>query len=177
MMSSETLPLNVRIILSDPFSGCSSFYVACIYNLSDWTSQNRCSMMGLASHISCVYDTFSSYHISFSSMTSLTMMVMGTGNLVHALFRFPLTVLLVVSVAQNPLVVSVEYFQLVVSVGYFQLIELQNPLVVSVKYFPFVVSVEYFHLVEPVEYFQLVESQSYFQLVKSQNYFPAQKHS
>ena len=53
------------------------------------------------------------------------MMVLGPGHLVHALFHFPLKILLVV---------SVEYFLLVVSVEYFQLIKSQNPLVVSVEY-------------------------------------------
>ena len=44
--------------------------------------------MGLKSHLSCVYDDFSSYHIPFSSTTSLTMMGLGPGNLVRALFHF-----------------------------------------------------------------------------------------
>ena len=109
--------------------------------------------MGLTSHISCVYDAFSSYRVSISLMTSLAMIVLGPGHLVHALCHFSLKNPLVVSVAQNLLVVSVDYFPLVVSVEYFQLIDSQNPLVLSVEYFPFVVSVEYSHLVESVEYF------------------------
>ena len=67
-------------------------------------------MMGLTSHLSCVYDAFSSYHIYFSSMMSLTMMVLSWGHLVGALFHSTLKILLRVSVAQNPLVASVEYF-------------------------------------------------------------------
>ena len=86
-------------------------------------------MMGLMSHISCVYDAFTSYRFSFSLMISLTMMVLGRGHLVGALFIFPLKIPLVVSVEYFPLVVSVEYFQLVVSVDHFQLVE-------SMKYFP-----------------------------------------
>ena len=102
-------------------------------------------MMGLMSHISCIYDDFSSYRVYFSVMTSLKMMVLVPGHLVRALFRFSMKILLIVSVSQNPLFVSVDYFPLLVSVNYFQLIKSQNPLVVSVEYFPFVVSVEYFH--------------------------------
>ena len=61
------------------------------------------------SHISCFYDDFSSYCASFSLMTSLTMvsfmmnmtvMVLGPGYLVHALFHF-LKNMLVVSVAED----------------------------------------------------------------------------
>ena len=62
------------------------------------------------------------------------MMVLLPGHLERAIFRFPLKILLVV---------SVEYFLSVVSVKYFQLIESQTPLVVSVEYFTLVVSVDY----------------------------------
>ena len=75
--------------------------------------------MGLLSHLFYVYEAFSSYRVSFCSMTSLTMMVLGPGHMVRALFHFPLKILLVLSVAQNPLVVSVDYFVLVMSVEYF----------------------------------------------------------
>ena len=53
--------------------------------------------MGMPSHLSYAYDTFSSYRVSFSLisimtkmslMTSLTMMVLGPGYLVRALFLF-----------------------------------------------------------------------------------------
>ena len=108
-LSSATLPLNVRIIWLDPFYDGSSFYVACVCNHYHRTNQNFRSMMGLTSHISCVYDTFSSYHVSFSLTTSLTMMGLSPGHLVCALFHIPLRI---------PLVVSVEYFLLVVSVEY-----------------------------------------------------------
>ena len=47
------------------FSDVSSFSIACVCNHCHWTSQNRRSMMGLTSHISCVYDAFSSYCVSF----------------------------------------------------------------------------------------------------------------
>ena len=57
--------------------------------------------MGLASHIFCVYDDFSSYRVSFSLMKSLTMMGMGAGNLVCALFQCALEITLVVSVAED----------------------------------------------------------------------------
>ena len=60
-------------------------------------------------------------------MTSLTMMVLGLGHLVRALFHFPLKILLVVSVEYFTLVVSVEYFLLVMSAEYF-------PLVLSLEY-------------------------------------------
>ena len=59
---------------------------------------------------------------------SLTMMVLGPGHLVCALFHFPLKTPFVLSVSQIPLVVSVDYLSLVVLVEYFQL-------VVSQKYF------------------------------------------
>ena len=57
--------------------------------------------MGLTSHLSCVYDDFSCYRVSFSSMTSLIMMGLGVSHLVRALFHFPLEIPLVVSVAQD----------------------------------------------------------------------------
>ena len=100
------IKLCARLILSDPLSVGSSFYVACICNHCHWKSLNCCSKMGLTSHLSCVYDTFSYYCVSFSlmtnltmisSMTSITMMVLGPDYLVRALFHF-LKILLVVSV-------------------------------------------------------------------------------
>ena len=65
--------------------------------------------MGLTSHLSCFYDAFSSYRVSFSLISSLAIMVLGPGHMVSALFHYPLKIPLVVGVAQNPLVVSVEY--------------------------------------------------------------------
>ena len=53
--------------------------------------------MGLTSHLSYAYNTFSSYRVSFSLilsltkmslMMSLTMMILGPGYLVRALFIF-----------------------------------------------------------------------------------------
>ena len=88
--------------------------------------------MGLTSHLSCVYDDFSSYRVSFSLMTSLTMMGLGPDHLVRALFHFHLKNPLVVSVAQlGKLVDSQKYFpKLVESQKYFP------KLVKSQKYFP-----------------------------------------
>ena len=62
-----------------------------------------------------------------SSMTSLTMMVLGPGYLVCALFHF-LKILSVVSVYYFHLVESLEYFHLVESIDYFDLVE-------SIEYF------------------------------------------
>ena len=81
--------------------------------------------MSLTSHLSNIYDDFSSYRVSFILMTSLTTMVLDPGHLIGALFHFPLKILLVM---------SVEYFPLVASVEYFQLIESLNLLVVSIEY-------------------------------------------
>ena len=60
--------------------------------------------MGLTSHLSCAYDAFSSYRVYLFLMPSLTMMVLGRGHLVRALFQFPLKIPLVMGVAQYPLV-------------------------------------------------------------------------
>ena len=65
------------------------------------TNQNRRSMMGLTSHLSCVYDAFFSYRVSFYLMTSLIMMGLEPVHLVRALFHFPLKIPLVLSVAQD----------------------------------------------------------------------------
>ena len=68
-------------------------------------------MMGLTSHLSFVYYAFSSYCVSFSLMTSLTMMGLGLGHLVPSLFHFPLENPLVMSVSQvGKLVESQKYF-------------------------------------------------------------------
>ena len=77
------------------FSDGSYFYVACVCNHCHRTNQNCRSMMVLTILLSCAYDTFSSYHISFSSMTSLTMMVIGPGHPVRTVSHFPLKILLV----------------------------------------------------------------------------------
>ena len=55
-------------------------------------------MIGLTSDLSCLSDTFSSYHVYFSLMMILTMMVLGLGHLIRALFHFSMEILLVVSV-------------------------------------------------------------------------------
>ena len=82
-----------------------------------------------------------------SLMTSLTMMVLGPGYLVRALFHF----------LKFLLFVSVDFFNLVESLEYFYLVE-------SLEYFNLVESMEYFHLVES----NIVESN----LVESIEYFP-----
>ena len=60
-------------------------------------SQNRRSKMGLTSNLSCFYDAFYFDCVSFSlmmsltiisSMTSVMMIVLGTGYLVRDLFIF-----------------------------------------------------------------------------------------
>ena len=58
MLLSATFPLNVRIIWSYTFSDGPSFYVACVCNHCHWTSQNRCSMIGLTSNLFFVYNGF-----------------------------------------------------------------------------------------------------------------------
>ena len=58
-------------------------------------------MMGLTSHLSCISNTFSSYPFSFSLMTILTMMGLGQGHMLRALFHFPLEISLVVSVVED----------------------------------------------------------------------------
>ena len=117
--------------------------------------------MGLTSHPSFFYDAFSFYRVSFSlmmiltmisSMTSLTMIVLGPGYLVRALFHF-------------------MNIPLVVSVGHFHLVE-------SLEYFHLVGSLENFHLAQSMEYFHPVESNPVeSNLVESIEYFPPQKHS
>ena len=57
-----------------------------------------------------------------SSMTSMTMMVLGPGYLVRALSHF-LIILLVVPVDNFNLVQSLEYFHLVDSMEYFHLVK------------------------------------------------------
>ena len=64
MLLLATLPLNKRIILSGPFSGSSSFFIACICNHYHWTKQNRLTM-SLTSPVSCLSDASSSYFVSF----------------------------------------------------------------------------------------------------------------
>ena len=69
--------------------------------------------MDLASHLSCVFDAFSSYRVSFSLMTSLRMMCLGPGHQVRALIHF-LKNALVMLVVQIQLVVLVAQLLLVV---------------------------------------------------------------
>ena len=113
MLLPATFPLNTRIILLDPFSDGSSFYVVCICNNYCRANQNRLSVMGLTSHISCLSDALPSYRVSFSFlywncyystnyislMMILTMMGLELGPLVNALFYVVLIIPLVVSVA------------------------------------------------------------------------------
>ena len=120
----------MRIIWSDTFSDDSSLNVACVCNNCHYTSLNRWSKMGLMSHLSCDYDAFSFYRVYFSLMrslrmislmTSLTMMVLGLGYLVRALFHF----------LKIPLVVSLDYFYLVESLEYLHLFQYWNILIWS----------------------------------------------
>ena len=90
MLSLATFPLNVRIIRLDNFSDQFSSYVACVCNHCCQTNQ-----MVLTSHLSCVYDDFSSYCVYFSLMASLTMMGLVPAHLVRALIHF------IVSVAKD----------------------------------------------------------------------------
>ena len=170
----SNLPLKLRIVWSDPFPGVSYFCVTYVYNYCHRKNQNCRLKMGLTSHLSCAYDNFSPYCVYFSSMTSLTMIVLGPIHPVHALFNFSLKFLLVVwvaqnllvvSVAQKPLAVSVEYFHLVESLEYFDLVE-------SMEFFDLVESFEYFDLFKSFENFDLVDSFEYFHLVESPKYFP-----
>ena len=118
MLSSETLPLNMHIILSDPFSYCFSSYVVCVYNHCFRTNQNF-SEMSLTSPVSSLYDDFSSYRVSFyliylnlchltnhvSSAMSITTLGLDPGPLVSVILHFDLKKPLVVFL--NPLLVSV----------------------------------------------------------------------
>ena len=71
ILFSATLPLNVRIILLDPFFGRYSSYAICICNHYCRTNQNCCSVMGLTSHFSCLFGAFSSYSVSFFYLPEL----------------------------------------------------------------------------------------------------------
>ena len=61
---SETLPLNVRIVLLDHFSNRFSSYVVCVCNQCRRKNQNR-STMSLTSPIPRLSDAFSSYRVYF----------------------------------------------------------------------------------------------------------------
>ena len=112
----------MHIISSDPFSGGSSFCIVCVCNHCHLKNQDRSSNISLASHLSDAYDNFSSYHVSCSFMTSMTMMGLGLVYLAPAIFLFlnnplvmsPDKISFVVSVAQIPLVASVGDILLVV---------------------------------------------------------------
>ena len=73
-LSSENFLLKLRIVLLYPFPDISYLCVAYIYNDCHRTNQNYRSNMGLTSHISYAYDTFSSLCASFSLTLSLMMM-------------------------------------------------------------------------------------------------------
>ena len=88
MLSSETFQLNVGILWSDPFSDRFSSYVFCVCNYCRRTDQNRCLMMGLTSHLSCIYNAFLLYCLSYSSIMSLTMMCLGMCHILRALSIF-----------------------------------------------------------------------------------------
>ena len=58
-------------------------------------------MIGLTIHLSFNSDALTSYCVYFSSTTSLMMMGLGLGHLVHAIFHFFLEIQLVVSMEEN----------------------------------------------------------------------------
>ena len=97
-MSSELLPLKLRIVLSDNFSDVSYLCVAYVYNDCHQTNKNHRSKMGLMSHLSDVYNSFSSscaYFPLLSSpmtMTTTNQMttVQGLGSLPIRAFRYVL---------------------------------------------------------------------------------------
>ena len=70
MLSSATFPLNVCIILSDPFSDRSSSYVICVFNHCRRMNQDR-STMGLMSSLSCLFSAFYSYGVLFLGLLEL----------------------------------------------------------------------------------------------------------
>ena len=73
MLLSATFTFNVRIILSDPFTDCSTPYVACVCNHYCRTNQSRRSRMVLTSRISCVSNivSFSLNLLEFLSFDEL----------------------------------------------------------------------------------------------------------
>ena len=105
MLSSEILPLKLRIVLSDHFSGVSYLCVTYIYNDCHRTNQNHRSKMGLTSHLSDAYDDFSSSCASFSFLLSLMTMtstnqmttVQGPCSLTVRAFRYVLNYSLIES--------------------------------------------------------------------------------
>ena len=121
MQSSEILPLKLRIVLSDPFSGVSYICVTYVYNDCHRTNYNHRSKMGLTSHLSDAYDTFSSC-ASFSLLLSLMTMtptnqmttVQGPGSLPVREFCYVLNYPLIESfyfcLVESYLVES-QYFQ------------------------------------------------------------------
>ena len=165
-LTSVTFPLKVRIIWSHTFPDGSSSYVVWVCNQCRWTNQNRLSMMGLTSYRSCISDTFSSYRISFSSMTSLTMTSLGLVHLVHAFFHFPLEIPLVVSVAEDlPFLIWLESSQLVKwwnALLHFAMVKWWN----AIFYFAVV---KWWNAI-----FRFVMVKWYPKLVESQKYLPAQ---
>ena len=104
-LSSAILPLKLRIILSDPFSNVSYLFVLYVYNACHRTNQNHRLNMGLTSHLSDSYDTFSSSCFSFSlvlslMMTNLTNQMItdqGLGSLQVCAFWYVLNYLLIKS--------------------------------------------------------------------------------
>ena len=99
------MPLNVRIILSDTFSGGSSFYVVCVCNHCHWTSLNHRLKMGMTSHISCVYNTFSFLSCFFFFDEKSDYYGSGFG------FTIESGLSLYAHFLKFPLIVFVEYFQ------------------------------------------------------------------
>ena len=52
------MPLNLRIVLSDPFSDVSYLCITYVYNDCHRTNHNHRSKMGMTSHLSDAYNPF-----------------------------------------------------------------------------------------------------------------------
>ena len=78
MLSSEILPVKLRIVRSDPLSGVSYICVVYAYNDCPQMNQSHHLRIGLTSHLSNAYDTF--YSSCFSFPLVLSMMTMDLTN-------------------------------------------------------------------------------------------------
>ena len=104
MLLSEIFPLKLRIVSSDPFPDVSYRCVTCVCNNCHEKNQSRRSKMGLTSHLSSAYDTFSYSLFYFSLLLSPmtmypmdhTMKVLGPGSLPFRAFLHVLNYSLIV---------------------------------------------------------------------------------
>ena len=98
MLSSAIMPLNLRIVLLDPFSYVFYLCVFYVYNDCHRTNQNHRSKMGRTSHLSDTYDAFFSSCASFYLLSILMTMtpanqmttVQDPGSLLVRAFRYVL---------------------------------------------------------------------------------------